>query len=95
MVDIKHGYWAVNIHLDDRHYFAFYVPGIGQVQPTRISQGARTSSFTFNKLINIVLGPILEPQPELSLLHKKTAKDIALLAFYIDNIFEAFKTNEE
>ena len=57
---------------DDRHYLAFHVPGIGQVQPTRMPQGARTSSFTFNELMNIVLGPIPAPHPEPSLLHGKS-----------------------
>ncbi len=71
--DIKHGYWVVNVHPDDRHYLDFHVSGIGQIQPTRMPQGARTSIFTFNELMNIVLGPIPAPQPEPSLLHGKSA----------------------
>ena len=58
-------------------------------------QEARISSFTFNKLINIALGLIPAPHLESSLLYKKTAKKTALLAFYIDNIFEVFKTYEK
>ena len=53
------------------------------------------SSFTFNELINIVLVSILILQPEPSLLYKKITKDSAQLAFYIDNIFRAFKTKQE
>ena len=94
-VDIKYDYWAVNVHPDDRHYFAFHVFGIGQVQPTRMTQGARTSVFTFGKLMNIVLGPIFSPKPEPSLLHAKTPKDSALLAVYMDDIFRAFKIYQE
>lgn len=28
LANIKHGYWAVNINSDDRHYLAFYVSRI-------------------------------------------------------------------
>ena len=28
LVDIKHGYWAINVHPDNCHYLAFNVPGI-------------------------------------------------------------------
>ena len=93
--DIKHGYWVVNVHPDDCHYLAFHVPGIGQVQPTRMPQGARTSSFTFNELMNIVLRLIPTPQPEPSLLHGRTTKESTSLAFYMDDIFGAFKTHQE
>lgn len=58
-------------------------------------QGARTSSFTFSKFINIILRHILLSQLEPSLLNKKTAKDLSSLAFYIDNIFGAFKTYQK
>ena len=55
-------------------------------------QGARTSVSTFGKLMNILLGLISSPKPEPSLLHVKTSKDFASLAFYINDIFRAFKT---
>ena len=31
LADIKHRYWAVNIHPNNRHYLAFHIPGIDQV----------------------------------------------------------------
>ena len=58
-------------------------------------QGARTSVYTFGKLMNIFLEPIFSPKLELLLLHTKTSKDSALLAFYMDDIFGAFKTYQE
>ena len=45
--------------------------------------------------MNIVLGPISSPKSEPSLLHTKTSKDSPLLAFYINDIFEAFKTYQK
>lgn len=32
--DIRHGYWVVNVYPNNRHYLAFHLPRIGQVQPT-------------------------------------------------------------
>lgn len=54
-------------------------------------QRAQISSFTFSELMNIILRPIPLPPSEPLLLYGKTTKDFALLAFYIDNIFRAFK----
>ena len=45
--------------------------------------------------MNIVLGPIPSPIPKLLLLYAKTPKNSALLAFYMDNIFGAFKTYQK
>lgn len=55
-------------------------------------QGDRTSVFTFDKLINNVFGPIYFFMPELLLPYAKIPKNSTLLAFYIDDIFEIFKT---
>ncbi len=93
--DIKHRYWVVNVHPNDRHYLTFHIPGIRQIQPTCMPQEARTSIFTFNKFINIVLGSIPAPQPESLLLHGKSAQDPVSLVSYMDDIFEAFKTYHE
>ena len=56
--DMKHGYWAVEVHPEDRHYQAFSIPGTEQLQPTRMLQGTRTPSFVFIGLVDIALGAI-------------------------------------
>lgn len=59
-------------------------------------QKAQTWSFTFSKLMNILFfGYILLPKSESSLYYEKSAKDIFLLTFYINNIFRAFKIHQE
>ena len=60
-----------------------------------MSQRAKTSIFIFGEPMNIILGPILFPKPEPSLFHAKTPNDSASLAFYMDDIFEAFNTYQE
>lgn len=88
---------VVNVYPDDhdRHYFLFHLPRIEIIQPTRMLEEAGISSFTFNKLIKIILGLISAPQAKLLLLHKKTTRDSAIFIFYIDDIFEAFKTYQK
>ncbi|SMR65003.1 unnamed protein product [Zymoseptoria tritici ST99CH_3D1] len=87
--DLKNGYWAVEIHPEDRHYLAFTVPALGQLQPTRIAQGARSSAHTMNELGLLAFGAIPPPQPEKSFLHAPTPKDLADISFYIDDLSAA------
>lgn len=34
--DLKHAYYSISLHPDDRHIFAFTIQGIGQLQPTQM-----------------------------------------------------------
>ncbi|OQO11727.1 hypothetical protein B0A48_03454 [Cryoendolithus antarcticus] len=89
-LDLKNGYWAVEIHPDDRHFLAFSVPGVGQLQPTWMAQGARSSSFTFNELGNIAFGAL---PGEPSFLHDERGREHPQhMTFYIDDIFPAHTT---
>ena len=88
--DIKHGYFAIPLHPDDRHLFAFTISGLGQLQPTRAPQGSGSSGFTMSELMNYTLGPIPYPDPEPSLLHTyTTGPDVEppSASFYVDDIF--------
>lgn len=58
-------------------------------------QEAKTSFFTFDELMNIILGLILLSQPEFLLFYRKTAKNNTSVVFYIDNSFGAFKIYQE
>lgn len=40
-LDLKNAHWSIGVHPDGRHMYAFYIPGIGQLQPTRMPQGSR------------------------------------------------------
>jgi hypothetical protein len=53
--DIKHAYWSLSVHPDDRHVF---VSGMGQMQPTRMPQGSCSAGFSMAEVMNITLGPI-------------------------------------
>jgi hypothetical protein len=55
-----------------------------------MSQGESSLPFTITELMNIILGPILDPDPELSLLHLDSPQELAPLSFYMDDIFGGF-----
>ncbi|POS81945.1 hypothetical protein EPUL_005678, partial [Erysiphe pulchra] len=57
-MDIKHAYWSIPVRECDRHIYAFFIPGIGQLQPTRMPQGCGTSGFSLQELMQIVWGHI-------------------------------------
>lgn len=90
--DLKNAYWGVEIHPDDRQYFAFNCPGYGQLQPTRMPQGARSSSFTMNELGNILFGDIPPPNASPSLLSTLDKNRLQDLGFYIDDTFMAHES---
>ncbi|RKF60580.1 hypothetical protein OnM2_049057, partial [Erysiphe neolycopersici] len=97
-LDLKHGYWAIMVHPDDRHYFAFSIPGLGQLQPTRMPQGSCSASFSFTELMYLVLGWIPPTKTTLgkeSLLAANSADALPDCTFYIDHIFSGFKTFEQ
>lgn len=87
--DLKDAYWTVPIHPDDRAFLAFSISGIGQLQPTRMAQGARSSSFTMNELGNLTLGPIPPPRPEPSFLHSAKPDELPQMTFYADDMLPA------
>jgi transposase InsO family protein len=102
--DIKHAYWSVGIYPPHRHYFAFSIPGHGQLQPTRMPQGSVTASFSMNELMYLVLGTIPKsPQAEEagyddsepSLLSSTSPDKLPGTCFYMDDIFSGQNSFEE
>ncbi|KAI1003138.1 hypothetical protein K3495_g5065 [Podosphaera aphanis] len=97
-MDLKNGYWAISVHPEDRHYFAFSMPGMGQLQPTRILEGSCSASFSFTELMYLVLEqvPKTDKFPGMSsLLIPKAVDQLPGATFYTDDIFSGFKTFDE
>lgn len=93
--DLKHAYLTIPLHPEDRHYFAFTIAGIGQVQPTRMQQGSKSAPFTMIELVYRAFGALPHPYKEPSLLHSASPDDLPVLTFYMDDFFGGFRTFEE
>lgn len=66
--DLKHAYFSIVLHPEDRHIYAFTILGFGQLQPTRLPQGCSGAAFSMSALMNKALGAIPPPQSEPSFL---------------------------
>lgn len=56
VADLKHAYLTISLHPEDRHFFAFTISGIRQVQPTRMQQGSKSAGFTMTELVYRAFG---------------------------------------
>jgi hypothetical protein len=90
--DLKHAYFSIELDPECRHLFAFYVSGIGQLQPTRMPQGSGSSGFTITELTTILLRAIPPSNAEPSLLHGPPNRDPSNpvpCVFYQNDIFSS------
>lgn len=60
-LDLKSGYWQVELDETSKQYTAFTVPGRVLFQFTRLSFGIANAPSTFQRLVDTVFGPVLEP----------------------------------
>uniref|UniRef100_A0A1Y1JVH7 RNA-directed DNA polymerase n=1 Tax=Photinus pyralis TaxID=7054 RepID=A0A1Y1JVH7_PHOPY len=60
-LDIKAAYWQVEVTESSRPYTAFTVPGRGLFQFRRMPFGLTNAPATFQRIIDTVLGPELQP----------------------------------
>lgn len=104
--DYKYSYWSIPLHPESRHYFAFTLTNMPQLQPTRVPQGSQSATFGLTECMKIMFGEI-PPLPDgeflpdgtdgsfLSLLKGSCIEDLANTHFYMDDIFNRFRTFDE
>lgn len=78
-LDLKSGYWQVPLTTDSRPATTFTVPARGLIQFRVMPFGLHSAPATFQRLLDKVLGPKLEPHVQV----------------YLDNIVIASRTFEE
>lgn len=59
---MKNGYWQIPLHSDSKPVTAFTVPGIGLYQFKRLPFGLHSAPATFQRLLDNIIGPDLEPK---------------------------------
>ncbi|POS82252.1 hypothetical protein EPUL_005966, partial [Erysiphe pulchra] len=104
--DFKHSYWSISLDQKSRHYLAFTLDDLQQMQPTRLPQGSASATFGLCEALRIVFGDI-PPLPDgqklpdgsdgsfHSLLRSDSPNERAHMSFYMDNIFAAFSDFDE
>jgi len=60
-LDLANGYWQVPLAEESRPLTAFTVPGMGLFQFTVMAQGLHSAPATFQRLLDQIIGPELEP----------------------------------
>lgn len=60
-LDLRHGYWQVPLSHDSRPITAFTVPGMGLFQFRVMPFGLHSAGATFQRLLDKIIGPELEP----------------------------------
>ncbi|XP_025271338.1 uncharacterized protein LOC112639973 [Camponotus floridanus] len=78
-LDLKSGYWQIPLNQGSRPATAFTVPGKGLYQFTVMPFGLHSAPATFQRLLDTVIGPDLEPN----------------VLVYLDDIIIASKTFSE
>lgn len=58
--NLKHAYFIIEVHFEDRKFFAFTIFGLGQLQPIRMQQRFMTALFIMSELKCRVLEEISE-----------------------------------
>lgn len=93
--DLKHAYFGISLHPDDRHIFALKIQGIGQLQPTRMPQGSKSTGLTVNEFVHHGFGARNDPfYSEPSLLDSNDDSRLPPLTFYVDEFLEVFPTSK-
>jgi hypothetical protein len=95
MTNLKHAYLMIQVHFDDRHYFAFIISDIEQLQLTRMHQRFMIASFIMSKLMIKILNKLSHlEKSESSLLQNAIVNDSSLVTFYQDDILEKHRSFE-
>jgi hypothetical protein len=94
IIDFKHTYLMIQVHFDDRHYFAFIISNMKQLQSTRMHQDSMIAFFIMSKLIIRALKKLFHLS-ESSLLQEDIMNNSSSITFYQDDILDEHKSFDE
>ena len=90
-MNFKHTYFTISLYFNDKHYFAFTISGINQIQFTRIQQGSQSVKFIIIKLTYRAFEFISASNLKPFLLYSSDSIISLLITFYMNDFFEEFQ----
>ncbi len=93
--DLKHVYLTISMHSNDRHYFAFFISEIDQVQSTRVQQRSKFADFIMIELMYRAFESLSSFIDESSLLHSTDSFHLLVLVFYMNDFFDEFQNFDD
>ncbi len=94
--DLKHVYLIISMHSDVRHYFAFSISDIDQIQSTRVQQESKFADFIMIELVYKAFNSLSSSaDSESSLLHSNDSFHLSVLVFYMNDFFDEFQSFDD
>ena len=94
MINFKYAYSIISLVKKCRHYFAFTISEIDQIQFIQMQQNFMKTEFIFTENVYKIFECISTSNFESSLLHAFDSQKSALLIFYMNDFFEDFSNFE-
>jgi len=90
--NLKHAYLRISLHSNDKHYFAFMISDIDQLQSTCMQQSLQSAEFTLIELMYQVFEALSSSHRESSLLHSNSLEKLPVMIFYMNDFFDDFRS---
>ena len=93
--NLKHVYFTISFHFDDKHYFFFTIFDIDQMQSTRMQQNSQSIDFIMIELTYRVFDALSFFIKKFLLLHSNDSISLSMLTFYMNDFFDDFANFDE
>jgi hypothetical protein len=79
------------MHSSNRHYFAFFISEVYQVQHTKVQKDLKFAEFTMIELIYKAFESLSSSIKKFSLLNSANLFHLSMLVFYMNDFFDEFQ----
>ena len=93
--NLKHVYFIISFHSDDKHYFVFTIFDIDQIQFIRMQQNSQSADFIMTELTYRDFDSLFFFIKKFSLLHSNDSASLSMFTFYMNDFFDDFVNFEK
>ena len=90
--NLKHVYLIISLYSKNRYYYSFIISDINQLQLNRIQQDSKSIEFMMIELDYRAFEALSTLYNKLFFLYSTSHEDLSVLTFYIDNLFDNFRS---